>query len=130
MPKHILIVDDEPQIRGLLSKLLTASGYRVTPASSAPEAEEVVAKDPPDLIMSDLQLEYGDGLELIKKLKAVVPDTPVILLTGVLFDPQVARTAINKEVSVYLEKTVPLKRILEEIRRLLGETPPGDTTKK
>ena len=121
MKNHILIVDDEIEIRDLLSLFLTSSGYRVTAVETAIEALRLVHVDPPDLIISDLQLEDSDGLEMIAQLKAELPDTPVILLTGVLFDAQVFRDTLSKKVSVYLMKTSPLSRIREEIERLLGE---------
>jgi two-component system, OmpR family, response regulator len=121
MQPHILIVDDEPQIRNLLAEFLTRCGYRVTPVSSASEAGAAVQADRPDLIITDLQLEDSDGLDMIAKLKATLPDTPVILLTGVLFDPKVARDVLSKKVSSYLAKTSPLGRILEEVKRLLPQ---------
>ena len=117
--KHILIVDDEANIRELLEAFLTNNGYRVTPVSSAVEAHKVVRRDPPNLIISDLQLEDSDGLDMIESLKAMLPDTPMMLLTGVLFDPKVVRETLSKKVSCYLEKTASLAQILTEVRRLL-----------
>jgi CheY-like chemotaxis protein len=120
MQKHILIVDDEIEIRDLLGLFLTSNGYRVTALETALEALRAVQTDRPDLIISDLQLEDSDGLEMIDQLKATLPDTPVILLTGVLFDAQVFRDTLSKKVSAYLMKTSSLSRIREEIKRLIG----------
>ena len=120
MPKHILIVDDEAAIRSLLSQYLTRQGYRVTPVESAAEARRIVTSDPPALIISDLQLEDSDGLTMIQKLKAALPDVPVILLTGVLFDSQVVDETLSKMITAYFQKTTPLTTILEEIRRRIG----------
>src|ERR1700690_3423312 len=120
MKKHIVVVDDESSIRELLGEFLTLSGYRVTTAQSALEAQRAVEREAPDLIVSDLQLEDSDGLDLIAELKTTVPDTPVILLTGVHFDPKVAKEVLSKKVSCYLQKTSPLSKILEEVRRLIG----------
>jgi DNA-binding response OmpR family regulator len=118
-PSHILIVDDEAQIRSLLTEFLTRTGFRVTPVASAMEAQAAVASDPPDLIITDLQLEDSDGLDMIERLRTALPNTPVILLTGVLFDPKVAREVLSKKVSCYLPKTSSLSQILAEVRRLL-----------
>jgi CheY-like chemotaxis protein len=118
MKHHILIVDDEAQIRNLLEEFLSRSGFRVTSVSSAIEAHAAVRKDPPNLIITDLQLEESDGLDMIEQLKAMLPKTPVILLTGVLFDPKVARDVLAGKVSVYLPKTSSLARIYEEVQRL------------
>jgi DNA-binding NtrC family response regulator len=120
MKQHILIVDDEADIRDLLAQFLTINGYRTTAAASAAEALKVGRQDPPDLIIADLQLEDADGLEMIAELKAMLPDKPVILLTGVLFDPKVVRDVLSTKVACYLEKTSSLARILEAVQHLLG----------
>ena len=120
MPKHILVVDDEAVIRDLLEMFLSRSGYRVTAVSTAPEAEEVASRDRPDLVITDLQLEDSDGLEMVERLKSLLPETPMMLLTGVLFDPRVVRETLQKKVSCYVEKTAPLTRILSAVQGLVG----------
>ena len=125
MPQHILIIDDEQPIRELLSQYLVSCGYHVTGAGSAMEALRVVTETPPHLIISDLQLEDSDGLDMIEQLKSRLPAVPVILLTGVLFDPEVARDVLTKDVACYLEKTSPLSKILEVVQRLIAGTPPS-----
>ncbi|MBS0663492.1 MAG: response regulator [Verrucomicrobia bacterium] len=123
MKKHILIVDDEADIRELLGEYLAQFGYRITAAGATDEAQRVVAMDPPDLIISDLQLEDSDGLDMVKTIKGSRPDMPVLLLTGIHFDPEVVRTTLSKTVTAYLQKTVPLERIVAEVRHLLKEGP-------
>lgn len=120
MTKHILTIDDEAEIRDLLGAVLGSRGYRVTAAGSGVEALRIAQAGPIDLIISDLQMEDVDGLELIAQLKQIHPDTPAILLTGVLFDPEVVRDNISKKVSCYIEKTAPLSKILGEIQRFIG----------
>jgi len=85
--KHILVVDDEPDVREVLAQALTIKGYRVTTAETGHEALRFAKSDRPDLLISDLQMEDADGLELIALVKAAYPDLPVILLTGIIFDP-------------------------------------------
>jgi two-component system OmpR family response regulator len=126
MKPHILIIDDEATIRDLLAQFLTVSDYRVTAVESAAAALRVVQQDPPQLIISDLQLEDADGLEMIGQFKEALPAAPVILLTGVLFEPEVVRDVLSKKVACYLEKTSSLARILETVRDLLAQPrPPG-----
>lgn len=120
MKKHILAIDDEAEIRDLLAEVLTGKGYRVTTASSGAEALLIVKAEPLDLIICDLQMEDADGLELIAQLLQLQPTVPTMLLTGVLFDHEVVRDNISKKVSCYIEKTVPLTKILSEIERLIG----------
>lgn len=123
MQKHILSIDDEQEIRELLQEALSIYGYRVSVASSAEAARRIVKADPPNLIISDLQMEDTDGLTLIEELKSLAPDVPVMLLTGVVFDADVVKETIGKKVSSYLDKTTSLDGIVTEVRRLLGEVP-------
>ena len=123
MKKHILAIDDEVEIRNTLQELLTMKGYRVSTAATATEALRILRQDPPQLIISDLQLEDSDGLELIEEIKELQPRIPILLLTGVVFDPEVIRETISKKVTAYLDKTTPLEKVESEIRRLLGEEP-------
>jgi two-component system OmpR family response regulator len=124
MKNHILVVDDEANIRELLAQCLVSSGYRVTSVGSASEAFKACREEPPDLIIADLQLGDADGLEMIAKIKVALPDRPVILLTGVLFDPEVVDEVLSSKVACYLEKTSSLARILESVRRLLRQQRP------
>lgn len=120
MKKHILIIDDEAPIRDVLGQALTRQCYRVSVAASGAEATRMFAEDPPNLVISDLQLEDADGIELIGKFKKLMPDIPCILLTGVIFEPEVVRGELMRNVACYLEKTTPLKRLMGEVRRLAG----------
>ena len=118
-PLHILAIDDEAPILDLLQQYLTAQGYRVTTAATATAARQVVASDPPALILSDLQLEETDGLQLVEQLRAQLPNVPVILLTGVLFDTQVVEENLKWKISAYVSKTAPLDQLLMEVHRTL-----------
>ncbi len=118
--KHILAIDDERPILELLEEYLTTHGYRVSTASTALAAKRLVETETPHLIISDLQLEDTDGLHLIQQLRVLLPATPVILLTGVLFDAHVVEHNLQLKISSYVSKTAPLQSLLKEIRRLIG----------
>jgi two-component system, OmpR family, alkaline phosphatase synthesis response regulator PhoP len=82
--KEILVVDDEEDIRELVTFNLTREGYVVQCASSAEEALESVRKKTPHLIILDLMLPGMDGLEAAKRLKRdpSTEDIPIIMLTA------------------------------------------------
>ena len=121
MGKLILHIDDEPQIRELLREVLLDEGYRVTSVANADEALKALAGETPDLVISDFHLADGDGLELVRAVRAKLPGTPVVLLTGALIDTRVADMAMGKIIDACLSKTSPLGQILTEISRLLGK---------
>jgi DNA-binding NtrC family response regulator len=120
MKAHILAIDDEKDIREMVQQRLMLEGYRVTAVGSPEEARRIVREDAPQLIIADLQMDQTDGLVLIEELKALLPGVPIILLTGVVFDPDVIRDNISKKVSCYLDKTSSLTRLIDEVRRLLN----------
>lgn len=124
MKKHILIVDDEADVRDVLAQALMVKGYRVSAAETGNEALRVAKADRPQLMISDLQMEDADGLELIQQIKEIYPDLPVILLTGMIFDKDVIRDTISKKVSCYIEKTASLQRVTQEVQRLIGDLAP------
>src|SRR5688572_8318258 len=123
MKNNILVIDDEPQIRDLLIEALTTKGYHVCAVSTGLEARQKVQESPFDLIICDLQMEDTDGFSLVAELKEKLPYIPVILLTGVIFDPQTVEKTIHKKVSLYLEKTTPLNKVLEAVSHLCSQEP-------
>jgi DNA-binding NtrC family response regulator len=118
MSHHLLIIDDEEDIRELLHAMFTSAGYRVTLAGTSAEALRVVHSDPPRLVITDLQLGESDGFEVVEQIKAVISTLPVIMLTGVIMDPAEIPPAIREKIACYIAKTTPLEGILREVQRL------------
>ena len=82
-PLKILCVEDEENIRNLLSALLITRGHMITVAKNGIEASELLDSDEQfDLVITDLGMAGMDGLSLARKIKSVKPDFPIILLTG------------------------------------------------
>ena len=79
-PLNALVVDDEPQIRRLLTVSLEANGYRVITANNGQEGLVLAAQHRPDVIVLDLGLPDLSGLEVLKRLREWT-QTPVIILT-------------------------------------------------
>ncbi len=120
MSKSILHIDDEAAIRDIVAELLKSEGYSVRSVATPGEALAAAREAMPDLIISDLQLDEADGLETIAELHKLDASTPVILLTGVLIDPKVARETVGRLVTSYIEKTRPLAEIVREVARIIG----------
>lgn len=79
---HILVVEDEPPILRALVMNLTHRGYEVTPAETGTEAIEEVRARPPDLLVLDLGLPDLDGLQVIQRVRTMIPTLPVIVLSA------------------------------------------------
>ena len=83
-PRHVLIVDDNPQIAGLLELLLTREGYTVEVAGDGREALRLVERRCPDLVLLDLDLPHVGGYEVCRRLKADPRTrlTPIVIITA------------------------------------------------
>lgn len=119
MKQHILVVDDEAHIRGLLESYFTRKGYQVSTASTAAEATRISDDQPLNLIILDVVLPDTDGLELLGVIKAAHPNLPVIIMTGIGFDEELLQEARDKGASGYVSKTLPIEQLLMEVHRTL-----------
>jgi two-component system OmpR family response regulator len=81
VPDHILVVDDDREIRSLLTEYLQQQGYRVSAAADGRGMRGAMAGSPPDLVILDLMLPGEDGLALCRELRAK-SQIPVIMLTA------------------------------------------------
>lgn len=81
-PFHILLAEDNDLVARTLCRVLESHGYRVTTASHGQQALEAAVEDPPDLLVTDMQMPVMAGAELIALIRLCRPDLPVILMTG------------------------------------------------
>ncbi len=79
---EILIVDDEPAARTTLGILLRKRGHRVAQAEGAKAATKILAEMAFDLVVTDLRMPDGDGLEVLRAARGHCPEASVILLTA------------------------------------------------
>jgi two-component system response regulator PilR (NtrC family) len=80
--KRILIVDDEPSMREMLSIMLHKDGYEVRAAESRAQAAAVLSQGPVDMVITDIRLPDGDGIEILRHVKAAAPGTAVVVMTA------------------------------------------------
>lgn len=119
--KKILLVDDDPMIRWTLSEALCEWGYDLTQAESTAMALESLQHTWPDIVMLDINLPDGSGLELLRRIKQQQPTTFVIMMTGeVIVENTIA--ALRGGADDFIEKPVPL----EELRFTLKQAEQGN----
>jgi class 3 adenylate cyclase len=116
----ILIVDDEPSARTTMALLLRQRGYRVREADSVPTALRALAGDPPEIVLTDLRMPDGGGLEVLRAAKVHCPAADVILLTAYA-GWESAKEAMRLGASDYFEKGHDPDGLLRRIERTLDE---------
>ena len=119
----VLVVDDDPAVRELLSRALTAAGYFVDLAVDGASAVVRLGEKAYDLMITDLKMPGQDGLSVIREARRTSPTLPVIVITGYSTEAA-AIEAINLGVAGYLTKPFRLPRILAATARALGEPVP------
>lgn len=119
--KIILIADDEPHIRHIVSDKLRASGFEVLEARDGEEALELAISTPPDLLITDLQMPVLSGLELCQLMKSRprTANIPALMLTArghVLSREDLASTNVRELMS----KPFGARQLVETVRQILG----------
>lgn len=119
-PAHILIVEDEPVTRKTLASYLDSFGYRISEGDTAEKAERILADDPPDLLLVDINLSGRDGLEITRDLRAR-SEIGIILISG--RTDEVDRI-IGLEIGAddYVCKPFNRRELLARIKNLLRRT--------
>ncbi len=116
--KKILIVDDEPSIRELLSVMLTDRGYTISAASDGMEGFELFKSFNPDIAITDVRMPRMDGLTLTKQMKQLRDDIDVIVMTGFGTEELVIE-ALRAGASNYLKKPIDFKDLLRILENTL-----------
>jgi DNA-binding response OmpR family regulator len=105
--RKILIIDDDHEIRELLDIYLKNNNYSTILAEDLKEAEEKLLQGHPDLILLDMYLPDGNGIEFLKKIKEWDIHAPVIMVTGAM-DKLVALRSLEMGASDYITKPIDL----------------------
>lgn len=119
---RILVVDDSPANRSLAQATLAPFGYRLHLASSVAEAFDLLARQPFDLIISDLRMPGGDGLEFLARIKSdpALSGLPVVLLSSSFWGARDRERAQALGAARFLERPVAPRRLLDEIKSCLA----------
>ncbi|HYD87460.1 MAG TPA: sigma-54 dependent transcriptional regulator [Vitreimonas sp.] len=123
MAQDILIIDDEADIRDLISGILEDDGHQVRAARDSDEALDAFRRRKPSLVVLDVWLQGSrvDGLELLAMFKEIDPDMPVIVISG-HGTIETAVTAIRNGAYDFIEKPFTADRLLLVVQRALETT--------
>ena len=114
----ILIVDDEEMVRKLLHQKLSTAGYQCQEAGSADQALDKLRNNPVELVISDIKMPGKSGIELLAEVKAMYPDTAIIMATAVA-DTATAVQCMKQGAYDYITKPFHLDEVVLGLERAL-----------
>ena len=116
-PAHIVVVDDDPDIRDELDEYLTRHGYRVSTADGGAAMRRVIEREPADLIVLDLTMPGEHGLTLVSAIRKT-SNAGIIILTGT-GDPVDQVVGLELGADDYVAKPCDLRALLARVRSVL-----------
>jgi len=121
-PDHILVVDDDHDLRELLAQYLEKSGFRVTAVVDGRDMRRALTENRVDLIVLDVMLPREDGLTLCRNLRATDPESPPILMLTARGDEADRIVGLEMGADDYLSKPFASRELLARIRAILRRT--------
>jgi DNA-binding NtrC family response regulator len=118
MTPRVLVVDDEQIIRESLSFILQKEGYEVEDAPNGQQAYKKVAENPPDIVITDIEMPGMKGVELLEKISQVSPQTFVIIITA-YGSIETAIKALRMGAYDYILKPLDFDELVLRLRRLM-----------
>ena len=125
--KRILLVDDDPDIRDVMTIVLESAGYDVSSASNGQECLDRLRQEKPDLLILDLLMPRIDGFAVYKELQSPEwsshKDMPVLIVTSVREEASRRRyeleTGQTLNISSYIEKPITPESLIETVGKLI-----------
>jgi DNA-binding NtrC family response regulator len=118
--EHVLVVDDEPEMCDLLRKVLEKEGYRVSVAADGREAAESLPVVHSDLVITDLLMPKGGGLELLTEVRRLHPDLPVIIVTA-FGDWHTYSRALELGAAAFISKPLKMAELIAAVHTALAQ---------
>lgn len=115
---RVAFVDDDADLRAANAESLELAGFEPVPFASAPEALAALTADFPGVVVSDIRMPRMDGLEFHRRLKAIDPDLPVILITG-HGDIAMAVEALHEGAYDFIAKPFAAERLISAVSRAM-----------
>jgi len=116
MPYKVLVVDDETSVRDLLNDLLKRENHVVQCTSSGEEALDLISKEDFDIILLDIKLSGMSGLDALKKIKEIKPNSAVIMTTGFGYNEDLISQSKESGCCGYIVKNMPTSEIMANFR--------------
>ena len=121
---RLLVVDDDDDIRELLTLALGIAGHQVLTASDGPAALDVLGTEDVDLMVLDVSMPQMSGLEVARRVRSTPPSTePLILMLSAMGDPDDIAAGLASGADSYATKPFTIPALTQTVERLLQERP-------
>jgi two-component system KDP operon response regulator KdpE len=119
MMKNILVVDDDPVMVKLISKVLTKKGYKVLESNNGQDALRILYHNKPDLVLLDVVMPEMDGWQTCSRIRDISPTLPIIMLTGQRKTEEDVVRGLDYGADDYLIKPVGNKELVARVQAML-----------
>jgi DNA-binding NtrC family response regulator len=123
---HLLIVEDDSEMRDLLRKVLEKDGYQVSVAADGHEAIPLLSRGHFDLVVTDMLMPHDGGLELLEFIRKTQPMLPVIIITA-FGDWQSYSRALELGAVAFISKPLKMAELVSAIQTALAGSGAGQT---
>lgn len=121
--RHVIIADDEPNIRNTIANILKKHGCRVTVCEDGLEASNAIEANTFDLVISDIRMPHRNGYEVFSVARKRDEDLPVVLMTGFGYDPNHSIVRASEEgLAAVLFKPFKADQLIEQVRDALKQS--------
>jgi DNA-binding NtrC family response regulator len=117
--EHLLVVEDDGEMRDLLRKVLEKEGYRVSLASDGNEALAAVQRGTFDVIVTDMRMPHYGGLELLETVHRILPTLPVIIVTA-FGDWDSYSRALDLGAAAFISKPLRMSELIAAVHNTLA----------
>ncbi len=120
MAKKIIVVDDEKIVGDMAKRILQAEGYEVDTFTDSQQALAAIQARRYDLVITDLKMENVSGMDILKEVNRLYPDTRVIMLTAyATLDATIE--AIRERIYDFFPKPVKIDELKHSVKKALGD---------
>ncbi|NIR12566.1 MAG: response regulator, partial [Desulfobacterales bacterium] len=114
--RKLVVIDDDPEIRDAMSRILAGYDYEVFTAEDGSKGLELVARENPSIVLTDIKMPGMDGIEVLRRVKERRPDAEVIVITG-HGEMDLAIQALQLEASDFINKPISEQSLAVALRR-------------